>query len=84
MNNLTPEQEIVKLLAQQKLLTDVTLITAALADPEIAEQIIGDIAPNYPGGGEGGDDDGDCEHESLSNEEIQEVFDNDEEQKKEA
>ena len=77
MNNLTPEQEIVKLLANQKLLTDVTLITAALADPEIAEQIIGDVAPNYPG-------DGDCEHEALSNEEIQEVFDNDEEQKKEA
>lgn len=79
MNNLTPEQEIVKLLAQRKLLTDITLITAALADPEIAEQIIGDIAPNYPGDG-----DGDCDHESLSNEEIQEVFDNDEEQKKEA
>lgn len=79
---LTPEQKIIKLLAEHRLITDATLIAPALADASIAEGIINkyeDIIPDNPESG-----DGECDHESLSNEEIQVVFDNDEEQKKEA
>lgn len=81
---LTPEQKIIKLLAEHRLITDATLIAPALADADIAEEIINkyeDIIPDNPGSGEC---DCECDHESLSNEEIQVVFDNDEEQKKEA
>lgn len=78
--NLTPEQKIIKLLAEHRLITDTSLIAPALADASIAEEIINkyeDIIPDCPESGE-------CDHEPLTNEEIQVVFDNDEEQKKEA
>lgn len=73
---LTPEQKIIKLLAEHRMITDATLIAPALADASIAEGIINkyeDIIPDNPESG------GECDHESLSNEEIQVVFDNDEE-----
>lgn len=72
MNELTTEQKIIRLLAEKKLFTDVTLIGSALADADIADQIINeyeDLIPDNP----------ECDCQSLSNEEIQVVFDNDEE-----
>lgn len=79
---LTPEQKVIKLLAERCLMTDTTLVSAALEDEKVADKIINayeDLIPDDSG------DNGECNHESLSNEEIQIVFDNDEEeQKKEA
>ena len=77
--NLTTEQKILALLADQGLITDATLIAPALVDPDVAEQVIdkfGNLIPDDPIG--------DCDHEPLTNEEIQEVFDNDYYEKKEA
>lgn len=74
MNELTPEQKIIQILAEKGLLTDVTLVSSAIQDAEIADNIINkyeDLIPDNP--------EGDCDCESLSNEEIQVVFDNDEE-----
>lgn len=79
---LTPEQKVIKLLAERCLMTDTTLVAAALEDEKVADKIINareDLIPDDSG------ECGECDHESLSNEEIQIVFDNDEEeQKKEA
>ena len=73
---LTIEQKVLKLLAELRLMNDVTLIGPAMLDPEVAERIInlyGDFIPDF-------DEDGDCDHVALTNDEIQEVFDNDEDQ----
>lgn len=67
MSELTIEQKIVEHLANLRILNNVGDVTAALKNPEYANfLVIGDA-----GGVE------DCDHESLSNPEIQEVFDND-------
>lgn len=75
---LTIEQKVLRLLAELRLMNDVTLIGPAMLDPVEAEKIIniyGDFIPDFDG-------DGDCDHDALTNEEIQEVFDNDKEQTK--
>jgi hypothetical protein len=80
MNEWSTEQKIVKYLADMGLLTQVGQVSEALSNPEYAKILItgngleDEVKEEY-----GENIDGDCEHESLSNEEIQEVFDNDEE-----
>ena len=75
MSELSIEQKIIMYLAQTKVLTRPYVIDEAMNNPQFAETIIT---------GNGLKDEievegmGTCEHESLSNEEIQEVFDNDE------
>ena len=83
MNELTTEQKILALLAENCIITDTTLISSALKDADIAEQIVkyGDLIQDDDDNPEG-DGDCECDHEALSNEEIQIVFDNDEENKK--
>lgn len=65
---LTVEQKIVRQMADMLLITDATLVSNALLDSKIADMIVYGNASDL------------CEHEALANEEIQEVFDNDEEQ----
>lgn len=76
MKNYTTEQKIIFHLADSGVLTNVTLVAPALQDPKIAEEIFkyndDPIIPDDPESSE-------CDHESLSNDEIQVVFDNDEE-----
>ena len=69
MSELTIEQKIVKHLANLRILNNVGDVTAALKDPEYANFLVI--------GNTGGVDDGDCDHEALTNPEIQVVFDND-------
>jgi hypothetical protein len=73
MAKWTNDQKVIRFLAETKLLTQVGEITAALADPEYATELLNFDIPE--------DDEigGDCEHEALSFDEIQEVFDNDNE-----
>lgn len=81
MSELTLEQKIVKHLALQGYLTNVGDVTTALEDNEYAKKLItGNAVPGIDDeiDGSGGSD---CDHEALTNEEIQEVFDNDEEKK---
>lgn len=90
MENLTLEQKIVKYLADKGYITNVGDVITALKDFTYAEKMIS--AKNEPGikddikeeiesgkldieGVTGG-----CDHEALTNDEIQEVFDNDEEE----
>lgn len=69
MSELTVEQKIVKHLANLRVLNNVGEVTEALKDPEYANfLIIGDAD---------GVGDEDCDHEALTNSEIQVVFDND-------
>lgn len=67
MSELTTEQKIVKHLANLKFLNNVGDVTEALKNPEYANfLIIGDASGIE-----------DCDHEALTNPEIQVVFDND-------
>lgn len=81
INDLTVEQKIVLHLAKKGFLTAGGDIQRALRDNEYAkylitgngladefEDILQDILPDL---------DDDCSHDALSNDEIQEVFDND-------
>lgn len=87
MKELTLEQKIVKYLADKGYITNVGDVTRALRDILYAEKMVtGNIIPGLK-------DDikeeiesgkleiegvtGDCDHEALTNDEIQEVFDND-------
>jgi hypothetical protein len=80
MKNLTTEQKIIQYLAAIGAMTQVGEIAEALKDEEYAKFLItgnglkDEVKEEY-----GENIDGDCEHESLSTDEIQEVFDNDEE-----
>ena len=86
-SKLTLEQKVVLHLAKKGYLTNSGDIQRALKEFEYANRMI--TALNEPGlkddikdaieSGEieGGGGSADCEHESLTNEEIQEVFDND-------
>lgn len=70
-SNLSIEQKIVLHLANQGYITSVGDVTRALKEQEYAEYLVT---------GNGLSDDfesADCNHESLTKEEIQEVFDND-------
>lgn len=85
---LTLEQKIVYFLAERGLITNAGEVFAALRDFTHAEKMLtvegdpglkDDIANAIISGEiEGGEE---CDHESLSNEEIQEVFDNDNDNK---
>lgn len=87
MEELTLEQKIVKALASKGYITRVGDVTKALRDVLYAEKMVS--AEGAPGikddiedaiiSGEidGEVNMGDCDHEPLTNEEIQEVFDND-------
>lgn len=73
---LTPEQKIIKYLATTGYLTSVGDVSKALEDSDYADYLItGDGL--YDEIVDSGIIGGDCNHESLTNEEIQEVFDND-------
>lgn len=76
---LTNDQKIICSLANRKLITQVGEVAAALEDPEYAIELLNFDVPedNEIGGG-----DGECDHEALTIEEIQEVFDNDEDENK--
>ena len=71
MSELTMEQKIVRHLANLRVLNSVGDVTEALKDPAYANFL---IIGNPDGIG-----DEDCNHEALTNTEIQEVFDNDNE-----
>lgn len=80
------EQKIVLYLADLGYITDLVAATAALEHQNIAEWLItGDgIHDEVEEAIESGEievEGGECNHEALTNEEIQEVFDNDEENK---
>ena len=86
--NMTLEQKIVYFLAKKGYITNVGDVITALKDFSYAQKMIS--AEGEPGlkddikdaiiSGEidGEVNMGDCDHEPLTNEEIQEVFDNDE------
>lgn len=76
---MTTEQKIIQYLARVGLLTQVGMVDAAMDDPEYAKTLItGDGIEDEVREEYGENIEGDCDHESLTNEEIQEVFDNDE------
>ena len=87
MKELTLEQKIVKYLAEKGYITNVGDVITALKDFKYAEKMI--TVKNAPGIKddikeeiESGNIEidgvtGDCNHEALTNDEIQEVFDND-------
>lgn len=86
MENLTIEQKIVKHLADVGFLTSIGDVTEALANSEYAEWLItgegkpgikDDIKDSIESGEIEGGGTADCDHEPLTNDEIQEVFDND-------
>jgi predicted phosphodiesterase len=73
---LSLEQKIIKNLAERGYITHVGDITKALREEEYAEKLLSGKTEPIP------DLDnvveGECDHEPLTNDEIQEVFDNDE------
>ena len=87
MEGLTLEQKIIKYLADKGYITNAGDVQRALKEFEYAEKMVS--AEGKPGlkddikdaiiSGEidGEVNMGDCDHEPLTNEEIQEVFDND-------
>ena len=84
MENLTLEQKIIKYLADKGYITNVGDVITALKDFSYAEKMItgndtpgikDDIIEEGIGGGTA-----ECDHEALTNDELQEVFDNDEEE----
>lgn len=68
--NLSVEQKIVLHLAKTGYLTSTGDITRALAEQPYAEYLI-------TGNGLSDEGIGDCDHEALTNEEIERVFDDD-------
>jgi hypothetical protein len=75
---MTIEQKIVADLAKKKILTRPYVISKAMDEAEYAKIIItGDGLDDEVKEQYGENIGGDCDHESLTNEEIQEVFDND-------
>ena len=70
--NLSVEQKIVLHLAKTGYLTSTGDITRALAEQSYAEYLVTGNGLSDEGIG-----DAICDHEALTNEEIQEVFDND-------
>jgi hypothetical protein len=90
MKELTLEQKIVKYLADKGYITNVGDVITALKDFTYAEKMISGndvpgIKDDIKEGIESGNIEiegitGECDHEALTNDEIQEVFDNDEEE----
>jgi hypothetical protein len=86
MEGLTLEQKIIKYLADKGYITNVGDVITALKDFSYAEKMVtvkgepglkDDIKDAIISGEVDGEVSGDCDHEPLTNEEIQEVFDND-------
>ena len=78
MGELTLEQKVVLHLANKGYLTNAGDVTTALEDNEYAKKLItGNAIPGLDDEIDGSDTPSDCDHEALTNEEIQEVFDND-------
>ena len=76
--SMTIEQKIVADLAKQRILTRPYIIGKAMEDAEYAKMLItGDGLDDEVKEQYGENIEGECDHESLTNEEIQEVFDND-------
>jgi hypothetical protein len=76
--SMTIEQKIVADLAKQRILTRPYIIGKAMEDAEYAKILItGDGLDDEVKEQYGENIEGKCDHESLTNEEIQEVFDND-------
>jgi hypothetical protein len=74
-STLSIEQKVVLHLANYGYITNVGDVMRAMVDQAYAEfLILGTGIPDIPSDPEG---DGDCDHEALTDEEIQEVFDND-------
>lgn len=73
MSKLSVEQKIVLHLANQGYITSVGDVTRALKEQKYAEYLITGNGLSDEGFGDGEE----CDHEPLTNEEIQEVFDND-------
>lgn len=90
MENLTLEQKIIKYLADKGYITNVGDVITALKDFSYAEKMVtvegkqgikDDIKDAIISGEVDGEVNmGDCDHEPLTNDEIQKVFDNDEEE----
>ena len=81
MSELTLEQKIIKKLALQGYLTNVGDVTTALENNEYAKKLItGNDIPGLDDEIDGSNNPAECDHEALTNDEIQEVFDNDEEE----
>lgn len=81
MSELTLEQKIIKKLALQGYLTNVGDVTTALEDNEYAKKLItGNDIPGLDDETDGSNNPAECDHEALTNDEIQEVFDNDNEE----
>ena len=74
LSQLSVEQRVVLHLANKGYITSVGDVTRALKDQSYADFLVtgNGLADDGVGSGE-------CNHEPLSNDEIQEVFDNDEE-----
>jgi hypothetical protein len=72
ISKLSVEQKVVLHLANQGYITSVGDVTRALKEQAYAEYLITGNGLSDEGIG------GDCDHEALSNDEIQIVFDNDE------
>lgn len=86
MSELTLEQKIVKYLADKGYITNVGDVITALKDFSYAEKMVSatgepgikdDIKDAIESGEIEGGGSADCDHEPLTNDEIQEVFDND-------
>lgn len=78
ISDLTIEQKVIYYLTKIGLIPNLTEAWEALRNPDYADFLV-------TGNGlsdEFGSESADCDHESLSVDEIQEVFDNDEEQNK--
>ena len=81
MSELTLEQKIINRLALQGYITNVGDVTTALKDNEYAKKLItGNDIPGIDDEVDGSNNPAECDHEALTNEEIQEVFDNDNEE----
>jgi hypothetical protein len=78
ISKLSVEQKIVLHLANQGYITSVGDVTRALKEQPYADHLITGDGLSDDVGGSGGDGD-DCDCEALTNDEIQIVFDNDEE-----
>lgn len=74
--DLTIEQQIIDYLSYIKVMTRPYVIGRALKDQEYAKEIItgNGLSDEIEDSDMGGSD---CDHEALTNDEIQEVFDND-------
>lgn len=76
-NELTLEQKIIYFLAKKGYITNIGDVITALKDFKYAEKML--TVEGEPGLKDdiGEFNTGDCDHKPLTNEEIQEVFDND-------